>query len=322
MSPLRFLALLPLAAAAAAGDARATFVNQQVSTRAIALNQPVRVEFTTNARQIETVDPAAAVANALAIDTAHWRVLQKPVVKAEEKIKTLRITFSLLPRDPGEHALPVLPLPWLAGDKVAEFGTVKVEPTILVGGEARPLPKEVAGVRGFAWGAALAQARAGLRPDQIETGPERTVLRPDPALALVFTGGELSEAQINAGGLSLDQARESFLERWGAPQTEEPGRLTWILGWTRIEAVPADGALRLSLVREDVRSRSDRGKVASQIFAPLDGPDTAAPAPAATGATPAAPAETAEQAAARRRKEAEEAFEKLRQVQQRDKLNK
>src|SRR4051812_37833696 len=54
-------------------------VNSHVSNRQIALNQPVRIEFTTLPRQVDNVDIANVVANSLLVNSS-WRLLGRPSV--------------------------------------------------------------------------------------------------------------------------------------------------------------------------------------------------------------------------------------------------
>lgn len=276
--------LLALAALAVAGEpARTAFFNQKVSARTVALNQPVRLELTTVPRQVEGVNIEASVADAVTLGAPqHWRLVGKPSVQTDEKTRTVRVSVVLLPRQVGEHPLPNLPVSWLPGEQIAEFGSAKVEPSIVVGAETRPLPSELSGVGGFAWGARLDDLKAVIGP--VTTDGERAVANPKPGLALGFRRGELVEATVDAGDLTIDTARASFLARWGSPQIDEAGAITWILGWTRITAAPApDGkGLRLIVAREDLLARMTQARIADSVFGLLEGgARPAAPAPAA-----------------------------------------
>jgi hypothetical protein len=98
----------------------------------------------------------------------------------------------------------------------------------------------------------------------------------------------LAQAKISAPGLELSQARDSFTNRWGMPQSETTGdkpELVWILGWTIITARPlagsqgAPGGTELHLIREDIMGGLQQRRVQSQIFEVLEGKDDA-PKPA------------------------------------------
>jgi len=296
----RLLVLCLLVAAASAGDApRTAFFNQKVSARTVALNQPVRLELTTVPRQIEGVSIEAAIADAVTLGGGQaWRLVGKPVAQIDEKTRTVRVSIVLLPRSVGETPLPAVPISWLSGEQVAEFGAVKVEAQLVVGSENKPLPAELSGVAGFAWGARLEDIRAQVG-DTAADG-ERIVAKPKAGLELVFRRGELVEATIDAGDLTVETARASFLARWGSPQIEEAGGLTWVLGWTRISVAPSvDGkGVRLSLAREDLLARAVQARITDKVFglletpaAPVVGPaPTPAPAPAPAPVPPKAPA--------------------------------
>lgn len=273
---VRILLACLAAAALCAGEAARpapAFFNQKVSARTLALNQLVRLELTTGPRQIEGVNIEAAIADAVTLGSGQaWRLIGRPAVQIDEKTRTVRVTVVLLPRQVGDPALPQIPVSWLGGDQMAEFGAVKVEPRLLIGGEARPLPAELTGVSGFAWGAKLAEVKAEV--GATTTDGDRTVAKPRPGLELGFRHGELTEARIDASDLTLEAARASFLSRWGSPQIEEAGALTWVLGWTRITAAPGPEGkgVRLALVREDLLSRSVQARVSDTVFGLLEAP--------------------------------------------------
>lgn len=274
MARILLLTALVLAGAHAgdAAAARSAFFNQKVSSRTVSLNQPVRLELTTVPRQIESVNIEAAVSDAVTLGGGQtWRLVGRPVAQVDEKTRTVRVLIVLLPRQVGEAGLPAVPVSWLNGDQVAEFGAVKVEPTLQIGSEIHPLPAELTGVGGFAWGTRLDEAKERL--GAIAGDAERSLAKPRPGLELVFRRGELVEAAIEAGDLTLEGARASFLARWGSPQIEEAGAITWILGWTRITAAPAaDGkGMRLALAREDLLARMTRARITDSVFGLLEG---------------------------------------------------
>lgn len=273
--PVRLLLVLLALSALSAGEApKSTFFNQKVSARTVALNQPVRLELTTIPRQVESVNIEAAVADAVTLGGGQaWRLVGKPATQVDDKTRTVRVTLVLLPRQVGDVTpLPLIPISWLNGDQSAEFGSVKVEPALVVGSESHPLPAELTGVAGYAWGAKLDDVKATI--GAVANDGERAVAKPKPGLELIFRRGELVEAAIEAGELTLDGARASFLARWGSPQIEDAGSITWILGWTRITAAPtADGkGMRLSLAREDLMARMTRARITDSVFGLLESP--------------------------------------------------
>lgn len=280
--------LLLVASAAWAGESRTAFFNQKVSLRTVALNQPVRIELTTGPRQVEGVNIEASITDAITLSAAKcWRLVGKPTATIDEKTHTVRVVLSLQPRAVGDCALPSLPISWLSGDQSAEFGVVKVEPRLVIADDNRPLPAELEGVNGFAWGCRLDAVRDRLPPGSITGDAERSVAKPQPGLELVFRRGEMVEAAIDASDLTLETARASLLDRWGPPQLEDATAITWVLGWTRISATPAaEGkGMRIQFAREDLIARITRSRVADRVFGLLEGgkpdkPPVAVPEPA------------------------------------------
>lgn len=272
--PVRLLLLCLSFAALSAGEAaRSAFFNQKVSARTISLNQPVRLELTTVPRQIESVNIEAAVADAVTLGGGQaWRLVGKPSAQIDDKTRTVRVLIVLLPRQVGDAPLPQVPVSWLNGDQIAEFGSVKVEAALSIGSETHPLPSELSGVAGFAWGSKLDEAKPKL--GTLTGDGDRTLAKPKPGLELVFRHGELVEAAIEVGDLNLEGARASFLARWGSPQIEEAASITWILGWTRITAAPSpDGkGMRLALAREDLLGRMTRARITDSVFGLLEAP--------------------------------------------------
>lgn len=264
--------------AAEMGDVRAdnkstVFVNSKVAPRKISVNQPVRIEFTTMPRQIEGIDIAAAVINGIAVTSVStWRLIGKPTVTEQEKLKTITVVFSLLPRTTGDVALPSFPLTWLSGEPRPDFGEVTVTQTIAIGGETRALPPEYDGVGGFLWGAKQEDLVGGKIPASvISTQADRTAAKVSGSLEIGFRTGELADALLMAPGINLDQARTSFCERWGLPITEADGALTWILGWTRITASPSTDGVKIDLIREDIQAKQAAAQVRGRVFNLLEG---------------------------------------------------
>jgi hypothetical protein len=296
------LAVLAIATHLYGGDApptsqapqRPTFINAKVSSKRVCLNEAVRVEFTTMPRDVENIDIASAVANAVRLGGAEtWRLLGKPTVSEQlgtvsganadpakpvkERPKPITVVFSLLPRKAGDLPLPDVPVTWLQGNAVARFDTIVVAPQVMVGGTAKELPKEVYGVAGYTWGTALDSLKDKFTADQQVAAPGgRVEVKAQKHLVLGFSNGALADARLFAPGLGFDQARTSFLERWGIPQEDAGNELTWVLGWTRIgvTAATVNGAagMQISLAREDIQADQAKTQVKADIFGVLEGP--------------------------------------------------
>ena len=282
LAPLAVAALstLPLAgsgAAAAESEAReaksAIFVNHRVSARKLSVNQAVRLEFTSMPRQIEGIDVAAAVANGIALTGGQtWRLTGKPLVTESEKTKTITVVVSLLPRTTGDIALPSVPLTWLTGEPRPDFGTVSVSQTIAIAGETKPLPPEYDSVGGLLWGSREEDLVGKQIPaTAVTTQGERTSAKLSGSLEVGFRGGQLADGTLLASGLTLEQARASFCDRWGLPSAEDATSLTWVLGWTRITATPSADGVKIELLREDIQAKQAAGQVKARVFNLLEG---------------------------------------------------
>ncbi len=259
-----------------------TFVNHKVSSRKISVNQPVRLEFTTLPRQVDGVDIAGVVTNGISMASGNtWRLNGKPSVNEDIKTKTVTVAVTLYPRTTGDLSLPAIPLSWLSNDTPPNFGQVTVMQSINISGETRSLPKEYDGVGGFLWGAHLDDLMGSQIPAAaVSVQGDKTVAKISGSLELGFRSGELAEATLLASGITLEQSRTSFCERWGLPVSDIDGTLTWIFGWTRISAVAlsepakpdgskADG-VRLYLVREDLAAKQAANQVRSRVFSLLE----------------------------------------------------
>lgn len=274
---LRLLCLVICATTlcAQAATTRPAFANFKVSSRTIALNQAVHVDFTTLPRQVEGVDIAKVVRQALEASrlNGHWRPLGEATVAEDTKTKTIKVGFDLLPRKVGELPLPTIPLAWVGDNQAAEFGLVTVAPQLQIGGNTADLPNEVTGIAGHLWGERLADAENRLGKAAFAQAGDAMVASPVPGLELRYREGALGEAVLTTSGLTLARARDSFLARWGAPQEEGEQSLTWILGWTRITATPTEdgGGTSLHFVREDIQAILDRSRVGREVFNVLDG---------------------------------------------------
>ncbi len=261
-------------ATANANDSKPTlFIKNTVSARKVAVNQAVRLEFVTMPRQIEGIDIAGAVANGIGLAGAGtWKLLGKPLASENEKTRIVTVVVSLLPRTTGDISLPSIPLTWLSGEPRTDFGTITIEQRIAIAGEDKPLPPEYDGVGGFAWGARQDELIGKQIPaTAVSAQGDRTVAKVSGSLEVGFRGGELSDAVLLASGLTLESARTSFCGRWGMPLSEEPGNLTWVLGWTRITATPSPDGVRIELLREDIQAKIAAGQVKSRVFNLLEG---------------------------------------------------
>lgn len=287
---LALLLSLPAVALIAGEAARPTFINARVSAKEICLNELVRVEFTTLPRDIEGVDVAASVANSLRLSAVTtWRLVGEPIVSeslrtaptpadgdkdkpVRERPKPITVVFNVLPRTTGDVSLPDIPITWLQGNTVARFQPVVVKPNLMIAGKVSDLPREAAGVGGFPWASTLDEARTRVATDKVKKDGVRTLIAAQPNLTLIFTGSTFGEATLRAPGLTKEQARTSFLQRWGIPQSEDANSLTWIIGWIRITARPDADGITLQLVREDAEAEIAKSQVTGSIFNALDGP--------------------------------------------------
>jgi len=310
---LPFLLILGLCADCSAA------LRAQVSHRDIPLNQELRLSFNTVRPQVEGVDVEATVRNALALQSVreHWRLSQPPQVHQHERAKDLTITIHLLPRHAGELPLPRIPLRWLIGEESIDPGSVQVREEIRVGSETRPLPKELRGVAGYAWGTRLETLRKQVEDEQISVG-RPTVIRPQPGLALLVRGDKLTAARIRAESLPLDRARSDFIGRWGVPaverSSEEGPELVWYIGWLRIVAhSPAPETTVLHLVHEGIEEETISRRVDREVFSLLENEEPGAEAPAdepdAADERDAEDAESAPERSGPSREELEREFE-------------
>jgi hypothetical protein len=268
-----------------AEERKGAFFNPRVSSRSIAFNQVVRVTFTTIPAQIPEVDVLSTVRSALALPSAlaDWRLYREPMVVVHERLLTIEVSFALQPRHPGVLPLPSIPVRWLNGDQVGEFGTVAVGDEILVGNQPRPIPLELSAVAGFSWETpyALLKQQIG-EPVEIEKGPvdtARSIFKPAEHVEIECRGMLMHSIRIHSTGMDLDQARSSFIDRWGEPTSDESGnerpRLTWVIGWLRITATQttdqAGPGISLELLREDVAQKLMSKQIEQKVFDILDG---------------------------------------------------
>lgn len=279
---------LPAVSLIAGEAARPTFINARVSAKEICLNETVRVEFTTLPRDIDGVDVAQSVANTLRLSAVStWRLVGEPTATevlrgapspadgdkaVRERPRPITVVFHVLPRTTGDVSLPDIPITWLQGNTVARFAPVVVKPNLIIAGKISELPREAAGVGGFAWASSLDEVRTRVDDSKVKKDGNRTLITAQPNLTLIFTSGIFGEALLRAPGLTKEQARTSFLQRWGIPQQEDANSLTWIIGWIRITARPDADGISLQLVREDAQAQLANAQVTGDVFNVLDGP--------------------------------------------------
>jgi len=277
---LRILCVLPLLACTAL--ATAAQFNPRISDRDIALNDSVRVTFSTMRPQRPEVDIRSTVNGALTLPGVreHWRVIGEPEVVQHEKVKDISVTMVLAPRHAGTLALPDIPIRWLDGDRIAEFATVDVADHIQVGKTEKPLPPELQAIGGYEWGIGAEAILAIDSRNRIDAERDgSTVILTPGGLQLVLIEDQLTEAILTVADLSLERAGSSFVERWGVAHERPDGSLHWIVGWLEIVAEPAGNGSRLRFAHEGVRSTAIAAKVANDVFDVLEGaaPDDSAP---------------------------------------------
>ena len=270
------------------------FYNPKVSSRDIAMNQAISVSFTTLRPQIEEVSPLAIVEGALAQNdtAANWRVLTKPVIVDNDKIGTLNISFSLLPRVSGEVPLPEIPVRWLRGNQIATFGSAQVAALLARGTVTKPLAADHESIGGYAWGTSYQEIlqRTGLESGTLDASGD-LVVTTKAGLELIIRGSRLAAARIYAKGVNVAQARQAFLDRWGDNQASDDPLLTrWIIGWVRIEArTKGIDQTVIELTHEGIEADIARQQIEDKVFDLLDGNGTAVtdnPTPSTPQPTP------------------------------------
>lgn len=266
--------------AAAEPQRKGAYFNPRISNRSIAMNQAVHVVFTTIPAQLTEVAIVPVVRTALDLPEAraHWRLLGEPEVAVHERLKTIQVSFALLPRQAGTLTLPDIPVRWLEGDQMAHFGDITVADGIKVGNDIRPVPLEHNRVLGYAWESSFEDLVAALGRDPLEQGtePDSGTFRPREEVRIDCRAGSMWRIQLDTADLALAEVRHHFIDRWGEAiidhLDEQPPSLTWLIGWLRIEAEPLPtGGTRLRMVREDVADQILAERVNSAIFDILDG---------------------------------------------------
>ena len=274
--------LLCLGTAMAAQTARGALFNPRISSRSIALNQPVRITFTTIPAQLPEVDIVSTVRSALALPDARsrWRLYGTPSVEVHDRLHTIEVGFVLLPRISGSLQLPEIPVRWLEGEQLARFGQVVVADGIAVGAEQRQIPRECTEVAGVPWTAdpTVLKNQFGA-PEEVSTEPVHILrFQPEPNLIIETQAGRLSQVRVDTPQLRLEDARHQLVERWGEPILDRVGKslpsqaqLLWHIGWLRIEGYPQEDGMRVVLVREDVASDILANHVQQSLFRLLEG---------------------------------------------------
>lgn len=248
--------------------------NTRIEPSEAALNQPVRLDFTTMPRQVDGIDIGTAVTNALMLAGGEdWRILGKPSVdELGSKSKAVRVVVTLLPRRSGTRPVPDIPITWLQGNYVAHVDPVRVLDRIQVAGTLREPPKETAGIADWKWGMTFAEAEGRTTPGQIEKAADRIRVKAGDGLVLDFVEQRLAQATLTVPDLDLEGGRIGFLERWGLPIDEAQGQMRWIIGWTVITAAPGEGGkgVVLTFQREDILGELAKTLVKTRVFNILD----------------------------------------------------
>lgn len=249
-------------------------VNARVEPAEIALNQPVRFEFSTLPRQIDGVDIATVVTSTLALaGSDDWRLISRPTINEQDsKSKIIKVTVTMLPRRAGIRVIPDIPITWLQGNYIAHVEPVRVLERLLVAGTMRDIPKEATGVADWKWGMDFSDAEKRVGPEQVSRIGDRMVIAANEGLTLEFMNGHLGQAHMTIAELNLESGRIDFIKRWGLPIDEDQGRLRWIIGWTLITASAGDNGkgTALLLQREDALNEVARSTVKSKVFDILD----------------------------------------------------
>ena len=273
--------------------ASAAQFNPRVSDTEIPFNGSVRATFSTTRPQVPDVDIARDLRIALELPSVvrDWRLVGEPEVMQHEKARDVSVSLLFKPRRSGELDLPEIPVSWLEGDRTVRFATVTVADHLVVGTEQRELPVELEAVGGYAWGSerdAILATEPGNRVEG-ETGRE-TVIATPAGLQLLLLDGRLAEVEMVAGGLRLDAALASFVQRWGSPREQDTERANWILGWLRIDAANVPQGVLLRLRHEGIASRAMRRRVEGEVFRLLETGRPVTPTTAAPDDEPAAAA--------------------------------
>ncbi len=265
-------------AGAAEGTNRA-FINPRISSRQVSLNQLVQIGFTTLKPQVDGIDTRQVILNALHQPDARkrWRLVGDVTAEVDKKIGTLEIKYRILPRKAGLLPLPEIPLKWLPDNTIATMGTVEVFDSIQMGSSQIPVPRENERMHDYVWGTGLEAVLEDLDTTAtLDRATGAKVVRPTANLELLFHEGVFAAARIRAPGLSLEQARDSFMKRWGDPIGEvrtEDGKqvITWMFGWIRIEAHAVDDGALLYVIQEEIESRLASQAVQEKVFALIEG---------------------------------------------------
>ena len=278
------------------------FFNPRISSRAIALNEMVRVTFSTMPIQVRGVDVEQSVLRSLQAgqDGRNWRLLNAPLITIHEKGNDVEITMELLPRRSGDLALPQLDLPWLEGTHRTNFGSIRVENRVdLAPADTAAAPVEVDGIAGFTWGQDIQLVAQRLNQS---VDPQTKNIELSEQLRLNFPAGALAKATLITQGINLRDSRPQLVQRWGTPIrttiSDDGGTLEWSLGWVWITAEQDGADLKVEIANEQIIQQAADIFLKQQLFAPLDQDQAVKEGTAAAVAEPAgattAGAQTAE----------------------------
>lgn len=268
---MRTILLFCCVAALSVSSLEAAQFAPRVSAREIALNDSIRISFTTGRPQLPEVDRSATVRNALALRSVQdsWRVIGEPVLEQHERALDVTVIIRLAPRLPGRLNLPQIPVAWMLGEHVVNLGAVTVRPEIRVGGDSRPLPVELTSIAGFTWGMTLDKLRSQLPAEAIDPGPPPRI-QPRDGLHLQLVGGQLARATLSTEGLEKVQARSSLVDRWGHPSHECDERIEWHVGWLHIVMTAVNGVLKLEFQHGRIQAEGLRAEIQRQVFGALE----------------------------------------------------
>ena len=249
------------------------FFNPRINSRDIALNEMVRVTFSTMPIQVPGVDVEQSVLRSLQAGkgSRDWRLLNTPLITVHEKGNDVEITLELLPRRSGELPLPAIDLPWLEGTHKTDFGAIRVGYRVdLAEDDSQAAPAEVDGIAGFSWGDDIKVVAQRLNKE-IDAQTKKISL--SDQLQLDFPAGTLARATLITQGVDLRDSRPQLVKRWGTPIrtiTAGGGKLEWSLGWIWITASQEGDNLIVSIANERIEQQAADIFLKQQLFAPLD----------------------------------------------------
>ena len=213
---LTCLAMLTSTSVLCGAESSGCFFNPQLSSRSIALNEAVLVNFTTMQPQIKSVDIERSLRQSLSVGsvTRDWR-LTGIIIVTHEKAGDVQVSLTLLPRRTGPLPLPSIAVDWLEGEHRPSFGSIEVRRALQVASEDADLPLEVRGIAGFPWGMTRAEAATQLQQPELArgTGP----MQPAPGLELHFEQGTFGKAVLRQTGISTRSRSVPIHQTLGNP---------------------------------------------------------------------------------------------------------